>query len=671
MSMNDLRVLVIEDNPLHAQFIENMLGRSDEMSFQVDISHTLQAGLQKATSQQPDVVLLDLDLPDSQGENTIESATGALKETPVVILTGRDDNELALRAVRQGAQDYLSKTDVNQELLVRTIHYAVERMSAQKALKESESVFGALVDVCPDSVIATDLSGWLTEVSRRTLELHGYTQAEEMVGRNVLDFIDPGDRDRIQRCWERTFELGSLLNQECCMLRQDGGSFTGEISIAVIKGASGDPRGFIATVRDVTARKSAERALLQSEERFRSAFELAPVGMYLASPEGWLVLVNRALCDILGYSERELQKMRLSAIITHGEQESYQELRAKMLRGDLTTSKLETRFIHHSGATIVVQESILLLRTADGVPVYFVAHVEDITKRKELEGQLLQAQKLESIGQLAAGIAHEINTPAQYIGDNIAFLRDACKDIVNVFDKYRELTDAARSGAVSEALVAEVDRVVEDADCEFLLSEIPQAIDQSLDGIGKVSEIVGAMKEFSHPGTGVKTPSDLNRAIATTLSVARNEWKHVANVKTEFDDALPLVPCMPGELNQALLNLIINSAQAIGEKKEKTDQKDKGNLSIHTQRTGDFAEVRITDDGCGIPAHIRERIFDPFFTTKALGKGTGQGLAMVHSVLVGKHGGELQVDSEEGEGTTFILRLPLESSEFSAPPGPV
>jgi signal transduction histidine kinase len=177
--------------------------------------------------------------------------------------------------------------------------------------------------------------------------------------------------------------------------------------------------------------------------------------------------------------------------------------------------------------------------------------------------------------------------------------------------------------------------------------------------VQRVSKIVGAMKEFSHPGTGEKTAVDLNRAIESTLTVATNEWKYVAEVATDLDAALPPVVCLPGEFNQVILNMVVNASHAIGDVVG-DGGKGKGTITVSTRHDGDDVEIRIRDSGTGMPEHIRARIFDPFFTTKGVGRGTGQGLAIAHSVIVDKHGGTIQVESEVGKGTTFILRLPIQ-----------
>jgi PAS domain S-box-containing protein len=288
----------------------------------------------------------------------------------------------------------------------------------------------------------------------------------------------------------------------------------------------------------------------------------------------------------------------------------------------------------------------------------------DITDQRALEGQLRQALKLESVGQLASGIAHEINTPTQYIGDNVRFLKDAFQDMESLRANYERLLLAAKGNTLSPEIIQEVAAAVARVDTGYLVGEIPKAIDQALEGVSRVSTLVSAMKEFSHPDTKEKTMLDLNHAINSTITVARNEWKYVSDVETDFDPSLPLISCQPGEFNQVILNLIVNAAQAIGDVVKKGGP-EKGKIKVQTRNCQDCVEIQVQDTGSGIPEKVRARIFDPFFTTKEIGKGTGQGLAIARSVIVDKHGGSIHFESEEGKGTTFIIRLPFDGKSLT------
>lgn len=283
----------------------------------------------------------------------------------------------------------------------------------------------------------------------------------------------------------------------------------------------------------------------------------------------------------------------------------------------------------------------------------------DITGRKMLEGQLLQAQKLESVGQLAAGIAHEINTPTQFVRDNARFLQDAFKDYQAVLSAFQRLREHLPDTPELAGLVAEVDRVLEEGDIEYLNDEIPQAIFQSLEGLQRIATIVSAMKEFSHPGTDAKQPLDINAVVRNIVTVSRNEWKYVAELETDLDETLPSLPGYRDKLGQVILNLIVNAAHAIGDSVT-AGNIEKGCIGVQTVAVDGAVEIRVSDNGPGVPESIQQKIFDPFFTTKEVGKGTGQGLSIARSVIVDQHHGSLTLESIPGTGTTFVIRLPLD-----------
>ncbi len=283
-----------------------------------------------------------------------------------------------------------------------------------------------------------------------------------------------------------------------------------------------------------------------------------------------------------------------------------------------------------------------------------------------LEKQLFQAQKMEALGTLSAGVAHEINTPIQFIGDNSRFLQDAFVDIEKVFKKLCELRSAIVNGGDIDKLALESRTVDDEADMEYIMEEAPKAIEQILEGVDRVSTIVKAMKAFSHHDHDEMENADLNKALNDTLIISRNEYKYVADTETELDPDLPTVPCYLNELNQVFLNIIVNASHAIASANSSTPEK-RGRIAVKTSVENDEVVIRISDTGTGIPEDVRHRIFEPFFTTKEVGKGTGQGLSISHSVVTQKHKGTLDFESEHGRGTTFIIGLPLrQESENSA-----
>jgi len=280
------------------------------------------------------------------------------------------------------------------------------------------------------------------------------------------------------------------------------------------------------------------------------------------------------------------------------------------------------------------------------------------TQRQIMEIQLRQALKLEAIGQLAAGIAHEINTPAQYVGDNVRFLQESHRQIATVLDSHRAILRAFRASALDDRIIADAEKTLLDADIDYVSQQVPAAIQETLEGVDRITKIVRAMKDFSHPGSSEKTLADINKAIETTVTVARNEWKYVADLKLDLDPGLPLICCFLGEFNQTILNLVINAAHAIGDVLKMTPLA-KGTITVRTRRDADSVCISVQDTGTGIPEQYRPRIFEPFFTTKEVGKGSGQGLTIAYACIVKQHGGSIRFDTQTGRGTTFFLTLPI------------
>jgi len=272
---------------------------------------------------------------------------------------------------------------------------------------------------------------------------------------------------------------------------------------------------------------------------------------------------------------------------------------------------------------------------------------------KTTTAQLFHSEKLAALGTLAAGIAHEVNTPMQYLYYNTRFLQESFGGILALLEAY---------GALERRIGTQEDirALAEKIDIEYLRGEIPRALQESSEGVEQITEIVQSIREFSHPGNRRLAPMDINAAVANTLRVTRNQWARVADVQLDLAKDLPLVPCFQGEFNQVVLNLVLNAAHAIETRIRENPGGGAGVISINTRKTQEFVEIRVQDNGIGIPDMIRPKIFDPFFTTKEVGRGTGQGLAISRSVIVDRLGGRLTFDSRVGEGTTFVIRLPLE-----------
>jgi signal transduction histidine kinase len=310
----------------------------------------------------------------------------------------------------------------------------------------------------------------------------------------------------------------------------------------------------------------------------------------------------------------------------------------------------ELQALHKNGAALPI-----LLRISPmelNGELYFSGVIDDLSKTKLLQAQLGQAQKMEAVGQLASGIAHEINTPIQYVGDNLKSLEDNFKDIISYQQALQTLGDLG--------LQSQFQQLANRYDINFILQDSPFAIKEALIGVERVSEIVKAMKNFSHVSTGQEhTLLNVHEALKNAITITRNTHKQIADVETDFSDQVDVIECDASELNQVFLNLIVNAVHAIEEQKHT-----RGLINITTRKLNTHnIEILISDNGAGIPLEIQEKVFNLFFTTKPIGKGTGQGLSLAYNIIVEKHHGQLFFESVPGSGTTFHLQLPIMFAE--------
>jgi len=413
--------------------------------------------------------------------------------------------------------------------------------------------------------------------------------------------------------------------------------------------------------KEIKAREGVQAVLAKEKELLSITLLSIQDGVISTDRDGVITLFNQAAEAITGCSQADALGKPLHDTVRIIDEKANQisaEPLFKLL--DKTSAKpLEhLTLLNRSGGKLLISGSSAPVRNNAGELVGYVMILENITEQKRIEAQLMLSQKMESVGLLAAGIAHEINTPMQYIGDNTNFFKEAFQALFDIHQAYAWINSSDLDLDTVPEMITKVRNLEEKLDLEFYISEIPAAIQQSLDGIDRVRKIVLAMKSFSHPGQKEKRPADINQAINTTVTITRNEWKYIADLKTELDPNLPLVNCEINEINQVILNMVINSCQAIQEARTR-GKSDQGRILIRTRAHDAHIEICIQDSGMGIPAANLARIFDPFFTTKELGKGTGQGLSLAHNVIVNQHNGSIQVESELGKGTTFTIQLPV------------
>lgn len=539
------------------------------------------------------------------------------------------------------------------ESVAYSIAQFVDHQRAESSLRESEDRFRTAFEEAPYGMCMTAQDGRFLHANAALCRMLGYS-AEELVAGAWQQITHPDDLPRSRKA-ALAFGKGqaTTLEFEKRYIHKQGHPIWARVRISQVKAEAGRPSHFITQIEDVSERRLAEDRLRASEESYRDLFENASDLVYTFDLDLRITSLNRLAEKTTGYLRQEAVGMSLRQLIDPEQWTRVLNLVGGMAAGR-PPAKFELDLQSKEGRRITLEVNArLILR--NGVPFGIQAIARDITGRNVAEMELRQAQKLESVGRLASGIAHEMNTPMQFVGDNVRFLQDAFHTVEDLLTRLR--TFCQGKGAT---LASEYQRLEQELDTAWLLQEIPEALAQTQEGVERVITIVRAMKEFAHPESRGCIRADLNKALLNTLTVARNELKYVANIETDFGK-LPLVVCSVSDLNQVFLNLLVNAAHAIADVVQQSGQK--GKIRVRTECEGQQVLITIADNGGGIPEGVRERIFDPFFTTKEVGRGTGQGLAIARSV-VHRHKGTLTFETEVGRGTTFFLRLPVENPDL-------
>ncbi len=626
---DEIKVLIVEDNPADSRTMEELLTESEESIFEVEVADKLSVALERLSTESVDVILLDLGLPDSHGLDTFSEMNSSSPRIPIIVLTGMDDHNLAIEAVRIGAQDYLVKGEVDCNRLVRSTLFAIERKRTEEALRESTEEMRNVIDSSPDATIVTDLDGTVIACNQAALDAYGFSTKEELIGKNVAEFISHKDRQRAMEILRKTVEDGSVKTVECTLLRKDGGEFHGEFSARGIHDPSGNPISVVAVTKDISTRKRAEEALKKSEKHFRLLAENATDIIWMADVGGQFTYVSPSIEDMLGYVAEDFVNATWQDLMgTSSIEMITKALGDEIDQGNFNPDEdsksvtLELELYHRNGSKVWTETEGNFLRNEDGELEGILGVTRNITERKEMiddlernnkelrsvHNQVIQSEKLASIGALASGIAHEINNPL-----------------------------AAITG-YAEAIMDEWDPT--------LMRNYATKIVSSA---GRASEVIKWLSKHS------RDAKDANAVDIDINDIVRGSLESIRLTRTcpdiEVVTSLEEVPVMVGNLNelqQAFVNLINNGADAMPEG---------GKLSIFTRTVVGGVEVEISDQGVGIPEEDLTRIFDPFFTTKEVGEGTGLGL-YVTSMIVSRHGGKIRVTSAEGEGTTFTLTFP-------------
>lgn len=391
-------------------------------------------------------------------------------------------------------------------------------------------------------------------------------------------------------------------------------------------------------------------SLEQRTLQLNTILETAASAIITIDKSGAILSFNRAAEQIFGYRLVEIigtNVSRLMPMDIAAHHDGYLRRYIDTQQETFIGKRNEVNAQRKNGEIFPVLLRINPMKIDDDL--FFSGVIDDISETKSLQAQLIQAQKLEAIGQLASGVAHEINTPMQYIGDNLSALTSNFNDLIAFQSHLHEIAD--------ETFKSKLKALIDDHDLQFIMEDSPKALKEALEGVARVSEIVEAMNTFSHVETNqAKQTVNLHETLTSALTISRNSYKYIAEIETEFDANINVIDCYPGELNQVILNLIINAAHAIEAKASGA-----GLIRIGTRKlNSNEVEIIIADNGIGIPADIQEKVFNLFFTTKPVGKGTGQGLSLAHNIVVEKHQGKLFFESQLNEGTNFHIHLPIQ-----------
>ena len=567
-------------------------------------------------------------------------------------------NEVSVKQPNGEERHFISRRSVCMDSDHNPVLINLARDITLKKIEDQKlRLVSSALDFAGSGIVITDMEGNIIWANKTVPEMTGYA-LEELIGKNPRIFKSGLFNDYFYRMMWQTILAGSTWKGEIVNRRKDGSLYNEELIITPVK-IEGKITNFIAVKQDVSDRKKMEKELLL----IHSAMEGSLEGILITDGDGKPTYVNKTMKELFGYGLEELAAG--NSFMVELKATTRQELNRNTADKKGFSGEVVFSCANGEKRNIYVRQPFTM-DPFNMIPGFLYVF-EDITEKKRelekrnmIEIQLNQAQKLESIGRLAAGIAHEINTPIQFIGDNTRFIDEMYKDLDTLILNALELTEKAQAAGFETEIANQIKETADRIDIDFVRKELPTALQQTQEGIKRVAEIVRAMKEFSHPGTSEKKLININKAVQNTVTVARNEWKYVADIVLNLEENLPPVSCYPGDLNQVILNILINASHAISSiRKTKPDYK--GTITISTLKKGNFIRLSIRDSGTGIPDEIKDKIYDPFFTTKEVGVGTGQGLAISYDTIVNKHNGHLSFETELGKGTVFHIDLPLDT----------
>ncbi len=669
-SNKKMTLLVVEGSSLISASMSRTIKK---LGYDVIIADTGDACMEVLNTLKIEVLLLDISIPGKNSFEILSYVHDHFSDLPVIMIADAMSESDEAKSFKIGAFDYLIKP-VNGVRLEVTIKKAI----TESERRQEASLFSIVVTNCPVAIAITDKDGNIEYVNNAFSRTTGYS-LHEVIGKNPRILKSGEQSDSFYKDLWATITSGKNWRGEFHNKKKNGELYWEDSVIIPIIDPTWAISHYVSIKQDISLRKKELAAFSESECRFQELSDLLPQPIFEMNMQGLISYTNREGLESFGYTQEDFQKGVYSLMLFAPEERERVKINMERRLKNLPFDDHEYLGLKKDGTkfpVLVYTASII----RNGIPVGIRGIVLDITARKETEEKLRQLnqtleerieertkklekthqqmilhEKLASIGLLAAGIAHELNNPINFIKINFTTLKEAISDFQEMLTKYRNIISIVEKGnlpAIELQMMHDMERTLA---MDTLLSDISEIFRESQRGFERITAIIASMRNFSfRHAIDERVMFDINHGIRDALTIARNEYRNYADIETSLDE-LPLVPCNPEQINQVFLNLIVNSAQAIAS----LMQSSHGKISIHTWRDCSNVYCSVIDDGPGIPPEVRDRIFDPFFTTKEPGKGTGLGLSISYDIIVNKHGGTLTVDCPSENGSVFTLSLPL------------
>ncbi len=652
-----IKIILIEQEQLRSDDIKKIINDSFS-TIEIESAGGADTNVDVIRGKQPDIILVDY-----RNSFTCDcDKINPLPEiAPVIVISSEDFIDRIIEMMCNGVRDYIPENRLQKlipviERIINDISRDRKLLQTINKLKQSRDRYLNLINNLNVVIFRTTADGRFIRVNHYFEELTGY-KIDELSNLPVQNFYeDPEQRKELINELHMT---GIVRNKVIVFKRKDGARITADVKAAIFKSKDGSDIYIDGIIENITDRVETEHRLYRINYEYELLFNSISNVIIGVSRNDVITHWNNVAEKIFGIPQSEIiGKSFIECNFQWDWNDIYVGIADTIIDGKPITLS-EINFIMADGKKGIISVTINPLRNTPDDPIQgFLILGEDHTEQHKLEQQLMRVSNLEAIGQLSAGISHEINSPMQYICDNIDFIENKFSLIKELNEKSNALLEKSSLIETLKPLADEIISFNNRNSINKLINEIPEALNDAVDGTERIKKIITAMKRFSHPGGDKKELTNINQIIGNLIIISRNEWKYVADCIQELDENLPVIPCIESELNQVLLNLIVNARDAISEAISKKTIS-KGIIKISTALAAEGVEIRISDNGCGIPESIRTKIFNPFFTTKGVGKGTGQGLAISQTIIVNNLNGSISFESAVNQGTEFIIILPV------------